>query len=243
MRAGCGHAGTIVAPRPRLLVHDRGVEREIVDAKSELRLRVRRGRSSRIGSGAVPRGGAAAHALLDAARAAGLLDPQGRPGVVGPTVVAAYLAMPGEPDPGLLCAAVRAQGGSVLLPVPEPRRGLRWAMDDGTRGTAAAPVRVPVPTGPVIGTGAVALLDHGVRVLFIPALSVDGSGRRLGQGGGYYDRLLTDLAAARRSGVATPRVVAVVHDDELLEGDRIPIEEHDEPVDAALTPSGLWSLG
>ncbi len=43
--------------------------------------------------------------------------------------------------------------------------------------------------------------------MLAPALAVDGEGRRLGQGGGSYDRALTRTRAP---------VLAVVFDDELL---------------------------
>lgn len=157
---------------------------------------------------------------------------------MGDGPVAAYLAMPGEPDPSALCAALRKAGHLVLLPIPLPGRELAWALDDGRRGIAAAPVRVPVPLGEQVGVGAPVLRAHGVGVLLIPALAVDAAGGRLGQGGGYYDRLLGALARVdrERGGIL---VVAVVHDDEVLEAGEIPTEPHDRAVDAALTPSGL----
>ena len=68
-----------------------------------------------------------------------------------------------------------------------------------------------------------------LRVLRIaPALAVDVSGARLGQGGGSYDRALR-----RRAPGAL--VVAVVGDDELVPGP-LPAEGHDERVDAVVTP-------
>ena len=55
--------------------------------------------------------------------------------------------------------------------------------------------------------------------MLAPALAVDGAGRRLGQGGGSYDRALERAGAP---------VVAVVFDDEVLDG-QIPVEAHDRP--------------
>ena len=73
-----------------------------------------------------------------------------------------------------------------------------------------------------------------VDALLIPALAVDRGGRRLGQGGGWYDRLLP----LRADGV---RVFAMVHDDELVAGP-LPTEAHDEPVDAVITPEEWFLL-
>ena len=56
--------------------------------------------------------------------------------------------------------------------------------------------------------------------MLAPALAVDGAGRRLGQGGGSYDRALTRTSAP---------VLAVVFDDELLES---------VPVRASRPPGG-----
>ena len=65
------------------------------------------------------------------------------------------------------------------------------------------------------------------------SLAVDRGGRRLGQGGGWYDRMLP----LRRDGV---RVFAMVYDDELVPGP-LPTQTHDETVDAVIT-SDAWFL-
>lgn len=216
-------------------MHDRGVDRGIAEAKRQLRTQLRRARESRSAAD-VER---VAAGLLAAARAGGLLHPAGGADDLGPAIVAAYLAMPGEPDPGLLCVAVRGAGGTVLLPRPVAGRAMDWVVDDGTRTMAAPPLRVPIPTGPAVGTGAIGLVEAAVQVVFLPALAVDATGNRLGQGAGFYDRLLADLTLLRSAGRQTPRLVALVHDDEAMGPGRIPVDAHDQPIDAALTPSGL----
>lgn len=204
----------------------------MLEEKRALRSRLRRVRAGR----PVPDPGAAA--LADAALAAGLLDPAGRPGVVGPVATAAYLAAPGEPDPALIAAAVRAAGGLVVLPIPHPDRSLGWALDDG-RHVPAPGLGVSMPAGPQVGVGARGLADLGVGLVLVPALAVDRAGGRLGQGGGYYDQLLAELGS--RSG-GRPAVVALVHPDEVLPAGAIPREAHDAAVDAALTECGLIRL-
>jgi 5-formyltetrahydrofolate cyclo-ligase len=78
------------------------------------------------------------------------------------------------------------------------------------------------PTAPRLGLDAIAEAD----TILAPALAVDRTGQRLGQGGGCYDRSLP-----RASG----EVIAIVADDELLES--VPTEPHDLPVAAVITPS------
>jgi 5-formyltetrahydrofolate cyclo-ligase len=67
--------------------------------------------------------------------------------------------------------------------------------------------------------------------MILPALAVDKSGKRLGQGGGSYDRTKSMNVKFR---------LAAINESELLE--KIPSESHDLPVDAVITPSGLINL-
>jgi 5-formyltetrahydrofolate cyclo-ligase len=230
------------------------MQADIGQAKEQLRARIRQRRARRVREGPAAAAAVAAGLLLSfrAARQVpggrGLLPGGGRaapaaPAGPGGAAIAAYLALRGEPDPVRVCTEVRTTGGVVLLPIPLPDRELAWAHDDGRHGAMSAPVRVPVPLGDRVGVGAAALHAHGVAVLLIPALAVDRSGRRLGQGGGYYDRLLGELAELGDPGDEGVRVVAVVHDDEVLDAGDIPIEPHDRVVHAALTPGGFQPLG
>ena len=202
--------------------------------KRQLRASLRAARSAlvdRVGAD----GAAAESALfLKAAVAAGLLSPDGRPGEIGPVTVTAYIASPGEPDPSKIRAAVVAAGGQVLLPIPRAGRIMDWALDDG--GYAwSGPLPIQVPTGEVLGSGAACLLEQGVDLVLAPALAVDRSGSRLGQGGGFYDRLLGELA---NSG-ARVRVLAMVRSSEVLPAGEVPRETHDVRVPGVLTPEGV----
>ncbi len=229
----------------------------MADSKADLRARIRAARARAVGpSGTVGVADAAA-GLLETARAAGLLhadgDGDGDQGTVGAVAIAAYIAAPGEPDVAGIRAAVRAAGGVVLLPIPRPDRSLDWAQDDGDyRPEGRYPIEVPA--GEVIASGAQGLLARGVQTILVPALAVDESAVRLGQGGGYYDRLFADLA--RLTGVVADgtdrsaprsaghvRVVAVVRDEEVLPAGSVPFEAHDQLMTAALTPTRYVPLG
>ena len=69
-----------------------------------------------------------------------------------------------------------------------------------------------------------------MALAIIPALAVDAKGIRLGKGKGFYDRALLKFEP-------TPPIVAVVFDSEIL--NQVPAEAHDQPVDAAVTPTGI----
>lgn len=63
-------------------------------------------------------------------------------------------------------------------------------------------------------------------VIVCPGLAFTAAGHRLGQGGGYYDRLLPDYPGARTLGVAFPPQILP----------ELPREDHDVVLDAVLTP-------
>jgi 5-formyltetrahydrofolate cyclo-ligase len=138
----------------------------------------------------------------------------------GSVPVAIYRSLPSEPPTEALAEGLHARGVPVLVPMLLQDKDLDWCrlLPDGS-------------TGPALGLEAIA----EAALVVTPALAVDASGLRLGQGGGSYDRAL------RRRRTGAP-VVAVVGDDELVPGP-LPGEVHDVRVDAVVTPGrGLVRL-
>lgn len=150
-----------------------------------------------------------------------------------PTRVTAYVPVGSEPGGPELPEALRAAlppGGELLLPVLRDDLDLDWAAYTGPGCLVAAGRGLREPTGPRLGRAAVA----DAELVVVPALAVDRSGRRLGRGGGSYDRAL-----ARVGGDAL--TVALLHDGELV--DHLPAEPHDRPVRAVIAPgTGLRTL-
>jgi 5-formyltetrahydrofolate cyclo-ligase len=182
------------------------------DAKADLRRRLRRARTDR-----TEHERATVAAAL-AGHAAGLAG----------STIAAFVGVRSEPPTGPLLEALHARGVRVLLPVLLADMDLDWAPFTGAADLAEGRLRMLEPAGPPLGPDAIATAD----LVLVPALAVDGSGMRLGQGGGSYDRALIRTAAP---------VVAVVFGDEVLES--LPTEDHDRSVDGVLTPDrGLWWL-
>jgi len=146
------------------------------------------------------------------------------------STVALYVGMPGEPATLATTAAIMDAGVRVLLPVVLPDRSLifRVAEQVGPGGPLALGrgrlgLLVPPATAPVVPLG-----EAGLVV--VPALALDRAGRRLGRGGGSYDRALVKLA---EDAVA----VGVVHPEELLK--RVPEEPHDQRVTHVLAGAEL----
>jgi 5-formyltetrahydrofolate cyclo-ligase len=140
--------------------------------------------------------------------------------------VAAYISVGDEPTTGPLLDALVDGGTSVVVPVVVGDR-LDWAEYAGAASLRPGPFGLLQPTGPRLGAAALS----SAAIVVVPALAVDAHGRRLGRGGGYYDRALVGVTAS---------VVALVYDDELV--DEVPVEPHDRRVDAVLRPSGLLRL-
>lgn len=93
--------------------------------------------------------------------------------------------------------------------------------DDGARRLLAR----MGPKGPVATPAELGEID----VCVLPALGVDLTGVRLGQGGGWYDRALAALPRPRR--------IALVWDEDVSE--RLPAQPHDAAVDVIVTPTRI----
>jgi 5-formyltetrahydrofolate cyclo-ligase len=166
---------------------------------------------------------AAGRAIRDA-----LLD---RPEIQMAGTVAAYYSVGAEPDTRGLVFALWKRGSYVLLPVLRPDGDLDWASYEGPDSMVPGPRGLREPGAPRRGVDAITRAD----AVLVPALAVDRSGRRLGRGGGSYDRALARVAPL------IP-LIALLYDDELL--DYVPAAPHDMPVRATVTPrSGLTRLG
>jgi 5-formyltetrahydrofolate cyclo-ligase len=129
------------------------------------------------------------------------------PEIASSATVAGYTPLRGEPDIGPALSALRERGVRVILPVVLADRDLQFHD----------------------GAGLVVALDEA-DVVIVPAVGADRSGRRLGRGGGSYDRA---LQRARSDAL----ILAVVHAEELLAG--IPTESHDISVAAVLAGTEL----
>jgi 5-formyltetrahydrofolate cyclo-ligase len=161
----------------------------------------------------------AAMSAADRAEAAAAVVPRvlDLPEVAAARVVAAYAGVGTELPTGPLLDALVARGVTVLLPVLLPDSSLAWGTYDG--------VLVAGPFGLLEPASRTASLA-GADVVIVPGVAYDPSGRRLGRGGGSYDRAL--------AGVTVP-AVGIALDGEIV--DEVPVDAHDRPVDVVVTPT------
>ena len=141
-------------------------------------------------------------------------------------VVAGYIPIRTEIDPRPLMSRLHAAGRRLCVPVIEaPDRPLRfreWTpqveMVDGPFG-AFVPAR-----GDWLTPGA----------LIVPLVAFDRARRRLGYGGGFYDRTLAALQAE-----GAPGAWAMGFAYAAQQAESLPEEPTDRPLDALATETGL----
>ncbi len=175
--------------------------------KAELRARVRLARAARSTADRQAAG------LMIADRV------QSLPAIINARRVALYSSMPTEPDTATLMRRLNADGRELLLPRVRGEQ-LEWIVvtPDVTFTIGAFGISEPMD-GPVASLST-------ADVVVVPALAVDGTGMRVGQGGGFYDRAVSDISAP---------LIALIFDEELL--DEVPAHPHDRRVDVIITPS------
>jgi 5-formyltetrahydrofolate cyclo-ligase len=136
-------------------------------------------------------------------------------------IIAGYWPMGDEMDPRPLMLALASRGHAIALPVT-PLSGQPLAFRAWAPGGALRP-------GPM-GTSEPA---EGALVnpdwLLVPLLAFDRAGRRLGYGGGYYDRTLAALSGAVALGIGYAA----------QELDEVPAGPEDAPLAAIATEAGL----
>ena len=133
----------------------------------------------------------------------------------------AYCSVVPEVDTHAILAQARRRGKTVALPVPEAGGQMYFARYDG----ALVPGRYGIPQPP---RSAPVLQPQPGDLMLVPALAYDRAGRRLGRGGGYYDRLLPQLHC--------PTVLIC---REQLMSPEVPVEEHDMRCTMLVTEKGV----
>ncbi len=140
-----------------------------------------------------------------------------------PLVVSGYMPIRTEIDPIPAMTELHREGHRICVPVVEgPEKPLKfraWAPD----------------TEMVEGAFGALVPDSGdwlePEVLITPLLAFDTRGYRLGYGGGFYDRSLEILRAARPT-------IAVGYAYSAQQVESLPIDEYDQKLEAVITETG-----
>jgi len=134
------------------------------------------------------------------------------------TNVASYISYEFEPETSDLNQRLIEDGKKVFLPRLLENNDIQWVSWDGSLENLTKNEKIYEPIGDAV--------EVELDVIILPALHVDRMGNRLGQGGGSYDRALSRSKAFK---------IALLHYGELT-SEILPVQPHDEKVDAAATP-------
>ena len=142
------------------------------------------------------------------------------PEILAASTIASYVSYGVEPSTTTINLAFLKAGKRLLLPRVNGE-ALEWIEWDGDETQLKVTKKLSEPIGrPVLDL-------NGIGAIVVPALCIDREGFRLGQGGGYYDRALSNLPGWK---------IGLVHATELTR-EILPRENHDIALDAAATPS------
>ena len=130
----------------------------------------------------------------------------------------AYLSFNQEVRTNPIIERAWADGKRVAVPKVIGRDMVFIWLDSFDRlGPGFYGIPEPMENGPVA--------DDGTALVLMPGLAFDPEGRRVGYGGGFYDRFL--------SREPNHPLVALCYDFQLF--DRLEVEAHDIPVDVVIT--------
>lgn len=145
-------------------------------------------------------------------------------GISPPATVSAFLAIGEEINPAPLMSRLHRDGWQIALPVMvgkgRPLMFRAWSPGAPLK-TVMWGIREPEDTAPEVEPD----------ILLVPLLAFDRTGRRLGYGGGFYDRTLRRLRDWKS-------VVAIGLAFASQEVDAVPHLDYDERLDWVLTPEG-----
>jgi 5-formyltetrahydrofolate cyclo-ligase len=141
--------------------------------------------------------------------------------------VGLFAGLPDEPDTRPILTAIQGAGKDVFFPRCRDDGGLAMARVDGW--SDLLPSRFGILEPPAHAT----FLDLcELDLVLLPGVAFDRFGRRLGRGGGFYDRGL-----ARAEMLTGPRRLGVGFAFQVVE--HVPSEAFDQPVHGILTERGL----
>lgn len=139
-------------------------------------------------------------------------------------VIAAYRALPGEVRLEALLKAASRRGRRICLPAWDARAGrYGWAQWAPGAAERAGRYGIAEPARPRW------VAPAAVDLALVPGLAFDTAGRRLGRGGGHYDRLL-----ARTAGVHA----GVALEEQLIE--RVPVGPRDRKMAVVVTDERIY---
>ena len=136
-----------------------------------------------------------------------------------------YVSMGSEVDTHGLVRGLLKDRRTVLVPIAEDDGTLQWSSLEGLEDLEPGAFGVPEPRPDRRRI----VEPPGDALVIVPCVAFAPSGHRLGPGKGYFDCFLAD-----RRGIS----IGLAFETQKVE--RLPLEEHDIPLDIVLTESGCY---
>jgi 5-formyltetrahydrofolate cyclo-ligase len=146
--------------------------------------------------------------------------------------IAIYLPFDRESDTRALLAAARRRGVRIFVPIVESVRHRRLRFVPLTGKTRRGTYGISIPHA---AHARHAVTARWFDLIVVPLVGFDAEGRRLGMGGGFYDRALRFRAKRRRWG--GPRLVGLAFHCQRVES--VFAQPHDVRLDAVATEHGV----
>jgi 5-formyltetrahydrofolate cyclo-ligase len=140
--------------------------------------------------------------------------------------VVLYAALPDEVPTEEMLRAILETGRRLLLPRAAGAEQLEFAAVEDLAELVPGPFGTLEPV-----RSRVAETLRREDLVLIPGVAFDRSGRRLGRGGGWYDRSLSDVLSA---------VYGISYEFQLI--DAVPATRRDRRVAGIYTEAGLWRV-
>ena len=151
------------------------------------------------------------------------------PEVAGASLLAFYVAVAGEIDLTELISDFERQGKGILLPRHNAAAKCYEMVRIHNLAADTTPGHYGIlePESRLTALPRAALRDRRLAWL-VPGVLFDVSGQRLGQGGGFYDRLLSEVSGPK---------IGIGYEWQVL--DRVPTAPHDVPMDLLVTDADI----
>lgn len=142
--------------------------------------------------------------------------------------ILSYMAMPHECDPSKIAELAWKTGKKIAFPVCEEDHLLGLYIPSGANAFVSGKYGIWEPDTRL----SVRIEPARIEFIIVPGVAFDRTGGRLGQGAGYYDRLLSTVKAFR-AGFCFP--------EQMIE--KVPVDIHDCPMDAIASADGCFFTG
>lgn len=147
--------------------------------------------------------------------------------------IALYLANDSELDTFPLIQTLWQQGKQLYLPVLHPFAAGYLLFVRYDKDTLLYPNRFGIPE-PLAECHRLLPVDQ-LDIIFTPLVAFDLKGNRLGMGGGFYDRTLSQLPTKSRS-----KVIGLAHNCQQV--DAVPTDSWDIPLNKVITPGEYFDF-